>query len=230
MTSQEHCKTSIKGHRIYSKNIFSAQLNTLYIIASRWQRHLTFIFSFPVDDSLDLLGMTIDNQLNFDKHLTLICKKVNNQLNIMIIFRKLISTSTMLKLYKAFILPHFHYCCTVWHLCSTRNSDKLDSLNKRALRFVFNDKDSTKAGTTFLYNQRIHNMLTTIFKCLHNENFPKYLKDLLTLRPSVYSLRGTDILSLFTPVTILLMAFTLLDTLLRKHGTPYQTTLEQNLL
>jgi hypothetical protein len=72
------------------------------------------------------------------------------------------------------------------------------------LRF---DKDSTypqlldTAGTTFLYNQRIHNMLTSIFKCLHYENFPKYLKELLTSRPSVYPLRGTDILSLFTPVT-----------------------------
>ena len=31
-------------------------------------------FSFPVEDSLDLLGMTIDN------HVSLVCKKVNNHL------------------------------------------------------------------------------------------------------------------------------------------------------
>ena len=67
-------------------------------------------FSFPVEESLDLLGTTIDNQLNFDKHISLVCNKVNNQLKVMIRFRKLISTSAMLRLYKASISPHFLYC------------------------------------------------------------------------------------------------------------------------
>ena len=49
-------------------------------------------FSFPVEDSLDLLGVTIDNHLNFNKHVSLVCKKVNNQLNYMIRFRNLICT------------------------------------------------------------------------------------------------------------------------------------------
>ena len=100
-------------------------------------------FSFPVEDSLDLLGMTIDNQLNFNKHVSLVCKKVNNQLNVMIRFRNLICTATKLKLYNAFILPHLQYCSTVWHFCSARNRDQLESLNKRALRVVFNDKVSS---------------------------------------------------------------------------------------
>ena len=47
--------------------------------------------------------------MNFDKQVSLICKKVGNQLNVTIRFRKLIYTSTMLKLYKAFVLPHFQY-------------------------------------------------------------------------------------------------------------------------
>ena len=100
-------------------------------------------FSFPVEDSLDLLGMTIDNQLNFNKHVSLVCKKVNNQLNVMIRFRNLICAATKLKLYNAFILPHLQYCSTVWHFCSARNRDKLESLNKRALRVVFNDNVSS---------------------------------------------------------------------------------------
>ena len=28
-------------------------------------------FSFPVEDSLDMLGVTIDNHLNFNKHVSL---------------------------------------------------------------------------------------------------------------------------------------------------------------
>ena len=56
-------------------------------------------FSFPVEDSLYLLGLTFDNQFNFNEHVSLVCKKVNNQLNVMIRFRKLICTATKLKLY-----------------------------------------------------------------------------------------------------------------------------------
>ena len=164
-------------------------------------------FSFKTEESLDLLGMTIDNQLNFDKQVSLICQKVNNQLSVMIRFRKLVNTSTMLKLYKAFVLPHFQYCSAVWHFCSSRNSDKLESLNKRALRVVFNDRDSTywqlleRATTSTLYNLRVQNMLITIFKCLHLQFYPKYLENLLTLRSTTYFLRGTDIFSLCKPAS-----------------------------
>ena len=118
----------------------------------------------------------------------------------MIRFRKLVNTSTMLKLYKAFVLPHFQYCSVVWHFCSSRNSETLESLNKR-------DRESTysqlldRAAATSLYNLRVQNMLITIHKCIHINFYPAYLKDLLTLRSTVYSLRGTDILSLCRPAS-----------------------------
>ena len=92
-----------------------------------------YTFSFPVKESIDIFGMNIDNKLHFDKHVSSVCKKINNQLNVMIRFRKLLSKATLVKLYKAFILPHFHYCSSVWHFCGARNTEKLDALNKRSL-------------------------------------------------------------------------------------------------
>ena len=44
-------------------------------------------------------------------------------------------------------------------------------------------------------------MLITIYNCLNCDSFPKYLKDMLHLRHSEYSLRKTNILSLCKPVT-----------------------------
>ena len=35
-------------------------------------------------------------------------------------------------------------------------------------------------------------MLITFHKCMHINFYPTYLKDLLTLRSTVYSLRGTE--------------------------------------
>ena len=94
-------------------------------------------FNFSVNDSMELFGVTIDKYLTFKQHVSSICKKVNNQFSVMTRFGKLISTDPMLRLYKAFILPHFCYCSMVGHFSSKQNSDKLDLLNKRILRFIF---------------------------------------------------------------------------------------------
>ena len=66
-------------------------------------------FNFSVNDSVELFGVTIDKDLTFKQHVSSICKKVNNEFSVMTRFGKLMSTATMLRLYKAFILPHFYY-------------------------------------------------------------------------------------------------------------------------
>ena len=104
-------------------------------------------FSLTADDSLDLLGTAIDKDLNFNKHIPQVCTKVNNQLSVIIRFHKLIDNATKLKLYNAFIVPNLQYCSTVRHFCSLTDRDKIEALNKRALRVVLDDHTSS-------YNKR----------------------------------------------------------------------------
>ena len=105
------------------------------------------------------------------------------------------------------MLPHFYYCSTVWHFCNTRDSDKLETLNKRILRFIFKDAVSDytqllrRAGTTTLENSRLQNMVLNIFKCLHLNGYPAYMKQIFSLRSVSYSLRDSNILSLPKPST-----------------------------
>ena len=82
-------------------------------------------FSFPVVDSVELLGMTIENQLNFIENVSLVCKKVNYQLNVCIFrFRNRICTFTKLKLYNAFIFPTFNTAirCSIFVVLETVKS------------------------------------------------------------------------------------------------------------
>ena len=123
-------------------------------------------------------------------------------------FGKLISTETMLRLYKAFILPHFCYCSMVWHFSSKQDSDKLDLLNKRILRFIFKDFNSKynnfltkRAGTANFKDKRLQNMILTILKRPHFADYPIYLKDIFRLRSSTYFLRGHNMLCLPKPLT-----------------------------
>lgn len=63
------------------------------------------------------------------------------------------------------------------------------------------DNDLEKSGTVSLYNKPIQHMLLICFKCLNISDYPKYLKELLTRHFIIYSLRGTNILSLSKPVS-----------------------------
>ena len=164
-------------------------------------------FCFPVNNSIDIFGMTIDNRLSFDNHVSVICKKINNQFNVMLRFRKLINKETLLKLYKAFILPHFYYCSSVWHFCGARNADKVDNLNKRILRFILQDYSSpydillSKVNLKSLFIRHLLNFMITLYKSLFFTNYPGYLKDMFTIRSSSYNLRGNHILALPNPRT-----------------------------
>ena len=44
---------------------------------------------------------------------------------------------------KAFILPHFNFCSETWYFRIEKSAEKLEMVNKRALRFVFKDKSSS---------------------------------------------------------------------------------------
>ena len=95
----------------------------------------------------------------------------------------------------------------VWHFSGKKDSDKLDLLNKRILRFIFKDFNSEynnllkRAGTVNLKDKCLQNMILTIFKCLHFSDYPRCLKNMFRLRSSTYSLRGHNILCLPKPLT-----------------------------
>ena len=83
--------------------------------------------------------MNIDSKLDFGKHVSTICEKATKQVQVIKRSRNLIPQSTRVRLYHAFIQPIFQYCSDVWHFCGVRNSQKLELVNKRALRSVQDD-------------------------------------------------------------------------------------------
>ena len=91
------------------------------------------------EDSVKLLGVTIDYMLNFDLHISDICKKAARQINVLCRLSRYLSTETKLLIYKSFVRSNFSYCPVVWHFCSKSSTDKMEKLQYRALRLVYND-------------------------------------------------------------------------------------------
>ena len=130
-----------------------------------------------------------------------------NQFNVMLHFPKLIPRDTLLKFYEVYNLPHFYYCSSVWDFCGARNTDKIEALNKRILRFILWDYSSpyrsllSKVNSTSLCNKRVQNFFILLCKSLSFTNFPAYMKNMFSLWSSYYYLRSNYILSLSKPRT-----------------------------
>ena len=179
-----------------------------------------YTFSFPTKESIHILGMNIDNNLNCLNYMSLICKRVNNQFNVMLRFRNLICEDTLVKLYKAYTFPHFDYCSTVWHFCSANNREKIETLNKRIPRFILNDFESPynvlldRVHCLQLHDQRICKFLTILYKSLFFTSYPAYMRNMFSFRFTSYNMRGNYILEMPKPTTTIfgLHSFTYLAT------------------
>ena len=150
----------------------------------------------------------------------------------MLRFRKRIPRGTLLKLHKAYILPHFHYCSSVWHFCGARDAEKLEALNKRILRFILGDYSSPysslleKINSTSLANKRVQNFLILLYKSLFFPQFPAYMKICFH-----FGLPFTIYVAItFCPFVSLeqrALALALFHISQLNNGMPYQTVLEQ---
>ncbi len=138
---------------------------------------------------MKLLGITIDNKLKFDKQVEILCKNAARQLNILYRFKGIYDLKEREKIYNTFVLSNFNYCPIVWHFCGKVNTKKIDKIQKRALRFMFNDKNSSysslleKCGYNILLVRRIQTIATEVFKSLYNLK-PTFMNQTFDLKNS----------------------------------------------
>ena len=56
------------------------------------------------EDQINLLGVNLDSKLTFSKHVSDICDRVNNPLEVIKHFRNIVSNNTKTRLYNAIIM------------------------------------------------------------------------------------------------------------------------------
>ena len=88
-------------------------------------------------DHTKSLGLTIDAQLSWSKHVDEICKKACSAIGVFKLVRPFILTEVAVQIYNTFILPHFDNCNPVWDCVRGYLSDKLlQKLQNRAARVI----------------------------------------------------------------------------------------------
>ena len=82
------------------------------------------------------LGVLLDNELNWKKHIGLVENKVSKGIGILYKMKDKLDNKSLYMLYSTLILPYINYCSEIWgNTCASR-LEKLVCLQKKALRIV----------------------------------------------------------------------------------------------
>ena len=111
-------------------------------------------------NDVKLLGITLNNNLKFDKHVSNICSKANRKLRV----AKFLPFKKRRILFKAFIESQFKYCPLAWMFHGRQTNDKINKLHEGALRIVYNHtitsfEELLVKGKTFtIHHQNIQSL------------------------------------------------------------------------
>ena len=158
--------------------------------------------------SYKYLGILISSSLSWSPHINSICKKVRKLSAV--IFRSFYphaSPSTLLKLYKSLIFPHFTYCSSLWDPPpGSVDAALLERTQRFALRVCSRD---WKAGSDILLTRlslfplsthRSISKLIFLYKIIHNLiHLPNLFKLFKFKGPPNYSIRSFDHLTFNPP-------------------------------
>ena len=92
------------------------------------------------------LGMVLDEQLKWNKHNEVQCKKISNSIALLKRARPFVPRHTLIKMYNAFVFPHFNHCSTIWNDGSCTIINKLSKLQRRAARVITSSTYDTRSS------------------------------------------------------------------------------------
>ena len=144
---------------------------------------------------MKLLGVTLDDELSFSTHISDICKKASKKVGVLVRLRNMIPREAKLQLHKSAILPNLTYCHIVWHFCKASDARKLERVQERALRAVYNDRNATyeellkKGRLSSLENRRLQDILILMYK-VKNSLAPEHVCNIFFQQDKHYNLRS----------------------------------------
>ena len=141
-----------------------------------------------------VLGIQIDNKLNFENHIKSLCSKASQKLGALQRFSNLLDAQKKNLLFNSIIKSQFSYCPLVWMFCSRRSNSLVNNVHERALRIVSDDHNSsysellmTKKEHT-IHQQNINVLMKEIYK-FENNLSPPLIDDMFQVRKINYNLR-----------------------------------------
>ena len=82
------------------------------------------------------VGVTIDNKLSFDKHITEKVNKANSIIGVIRRTLEYLDLKTFRMLYVSLVRPHLEYANPVWNPYLKKHIDMLENIQRRATKLI----------------------------------------------------------------------------------------------
>ena len=144
-----------------------------------------------------LLGVTIDKKLNFEIHLSNICKKAGAKVTALGRLARIVPFKKKRITMNSFIESQFSYCPLVSMFCSRKMNNKINRLHERALRMVYLDYDSEfsdllkKDASVTIHHRNIQLLAVEMFKVVKNIG-PSIMKSLFEFKEHARNTRSEE--------------------------------------
>ena len=89
-------------------------------------------------ESTKFLGVYIDSKLTWKVHINCLCKLLSRNSGVMNKLKPFVPPHVMLLLYSTLILPYLNYCILAWGNSSITLMNKVNVVQKRAVRIINN--------------------------------------------------------------------------------------------
>ena len=127
-------------------------------------------------DSMKYLGVYIDDQLTWDKHISELTSRLSGKVAWLRRLSAKLPKSLLCKSYSTYIQPIMEYACSVWGNCAQYNINQIQRLQNRAARAICKNYDfiNTRGidlvlqlGWTPFSYRRKYFIAMQMFKCIH---------------------------------------------------------------
>ena len=153
-----------------------------------------------------LLGVIIDNKLDFMEHLNTVCKKANLKLHALNRISRFLSPEQHVLIINAYIKSLFNYCPLVWMFCYRRIMHKMNKIHERSLRLLLkNYKDDFQdllrsSGDISIHQRCINSLLTEVYKYIHGLS-PEIMNEVFSTRANIYNTRQFNVFETHIPTS-----------------------------
>ena len=177
----------------FAQNVMKANSDKSHLLLSNSNLNLSANISgnqISNENNVILRGITFDNSLSFDDHVSSLCKKATQKLHALSRVSFYMSYKQRRILMKAFIQSQFGYCPLIWMFHSHRLNNRINRIHERSLRIVYRDAHSSfdellRKNNTFTVHERNIQFLAIELYKVKNAIAPESMNDIFPLKDDI---------------------------------------------
>ena len=150
-------------------------------------------------DTLELIGITIDNTLTFNEHINNLCRKASYKLYPLRRIRTSLSQDQAKLLHNAFINSQFNYARIIRMFYRKNQYLKIQKIHHKAPKVVFNsyggyDELLQMSNEITIHQKHLHALICEVFKSFDSN--PEFMWSYFTFKNITYNIRNGPFLKL----------------------------------